>query len=246
MFYMEKGLSRTSIKYIVTLAMVINHAAQIFMPEWSFLRELLISIGYVTAITMSFFLVEGFSHTRDRKKYIERLFIFALISELPFNLAFTKEGIISFHSFSFMFSLTIAASVIYIMDEWEYGTKRNLALILLMLLSLISDWDIFSILFVLLFRWAGKDRKKIEFSVLSSALLFAATMFLGNLGAIPFSQSLVTALFNFSGMALSAVFIVKLYNGEKGGRGTKLEKWFFYAFYPLHLIALAIIRLMIF
>ena len=55
----QKGLSRDAIKYIAMLTMLLNHISTIFMQPGHLLSELFLDIGYFTAITMCYFLVEG-------------------------------------------------------------------------------------------------------------------------------------------------------------------------------------------
>ena len=65
----RKNLNRDVIKYIAMLTMLLNHISIIFMKSGSFLSELFLDIGYFTAITMCYFLVEGFQYTHSKKNY---------------------------------------------------------------------------------------------------------------------------------------------------------------------------------
>lgn len=93
MVFDHKNLNRDVIKYIAMLTMLLNHISQIFMKPGYFLSELFLDIGYFTAITMCYFLVEGFQYTHSKKNYAIRLLIFALISEIPYCMAFTNKSI---------------------------------------------------------------------------------------------------------------------------------------------------------
>ena len=72
--------------------MLLNHVATVFMEPGTFLFELFVDIGYFTAITMCYFLVEGWHYTRSRRRYALRLFLFALLSQIPFSYAFSDDG----------------------------------------------------------------------------------------------------------------------------------------------------------
>ena len=65
----HRVLNRDVIKYIAMITMLLNHISTVFMEPGTLLAELFLDIGYFTAITMSYFLVEGFHHARSRKKY---------------------------------------------------------------------------------------------------------------------------------------------------------------------------------
>ena len=59
----EGSMSRNAIKYLAMAAMFCNHFAYIFLKEGSTGQEVMVDIGYFTAITMCYFLVEGYHYT---------------------------------------------------------------------------------------------------------------------------------------------------------------------------------------
>jgi hypothetical protein len=83
-----KGLSGSALKIIAVIAMTIDHAAWLLFP--GFVAEpvpiIMHVIGRITAPVMMFFISEGYRYTRDRKKYLERLLIFAVISHIPYAM----------------------------------------------------------------------------------------------------------------------------------------------------------------
>ena len=65
-------MNRDQIKFLAIITMTCNHIANIFLTPGTLLFEIMIDIGYFTAITMCYFLVEGYGYTHDKKKYGER------------------------------------------------------------------------------------------------------------------------------------------------------------------------------
>ena len=61
----EGSMSRNAIKYLAMAAMFCNHFAYIFLKEGSTGQEVMVDIGYFAAITMCYFLVEGYHYTRS-------------------------------------------------------------------------------------------------------------------------------------------------------------------------------------
>ena len=81
-------MSTFVLKLTAIIAMVIDHVAAVFIPYNSWLYLPCRLIGRIAFPIFAFLLVEGFYHTRNIRKYLTRLGVFALISELPFDLAF--------------------------------------------------------------------------------------------------------------------------------------------------------------
>ncbi len=73
-------LNRNQLKYLVIAAMVIDHVAWGFVATDSLLGQLMHVVGRLTGPTMAYFVAEGYSYTRNVKRYALRLGVFALLS----------------------------------------------------------------------------------------------------------------------------------------------------------------------
>ena len=87
---MKQGLTSYDLKRIAILAMTIDHLAWTFFPGYDTRWFVLLAhiIGRLTAPIMWFFISEGFYHTRNVKKYAQRMFCLAIVSHFAYNFFF--------------------------------------------------------------------------------------------------------------------------------------------------------------
>jgi len=83
----------------------------------------------------SFCIAEGYIHTRDRKKYILRLGIFALVSEVPFDLAFEGKINLSHQNIMLTFFLAVIGLKVFDLIRGEIKVNTGIQSLLLLLFS---------------------------------------------------------------------------------------------------------------
>lgn len=229
-----KVLNRDVIKYIAMLTMFLNHVANVFLVPGTFWYEVLVDIGYFTAITMCYFLVEGYRYTHSKKKYGIRLLIFAILSEYPFLLAFREHGV----GMNMIFTLFICFLILVVREKVKNTGLQNVLVILLVLVTIISDWAILAAVFTIMFdEWRG-DRKKIGEAYKIAVAIFGVTNLISNLDLYPVWKAVACALGSCVGILCSGLVIQCFYNGKRAEHGKTFSKWFFYIFYPAHLLLL--------
>lgn len=238
-----KILNRDVIKYIAIVFMFIDHYISIFMENGTFLYNLLSGLSTFTFITMSFFLVEGFQYTGSKIKYVKRIFLFGLISQLPYALATSKEQVLDIVALNVFFTLGFCFLMI-----WALSRTNNMLLkIFIMIVSIIicsfCDWMYFAPLFTAGFHLAKGNKKKIALAYIFALLLFGASSTSGYWFNGDFSRAFTELLVNSSGIILSGICTIFLYNGKCMRSGKKFNKWFFYWFYPAHLLVLGLGRI---
>ena len=250
MNYTKKaGLTGSHLKWIAILTMLIDHIGAALLelgllPQiadavlggnsfdyvmedylfWYRFDDILRAIGRLAFPIFCFLLVEGFLHTKDVKKYALRLGLFALISEIPFDLTFNGKFLESSYQNVF-FTLFIGLFVLIGLKYFEETLPAHIAWLrfivaltgILLAVFLRTDYDAFGIMLIFLL-YEFRNFKKLQ--CIAGAILM---------------------LFNSTTGCLAFLFIW-LYNQE---RGKQLPKYFFYAFYPVHLLLLYVLRVLI-
>ena len=236
------GLNRNQIKYLAIIAMLIDHVAWGFVdPVYPVLGQAMHFIGRLTGPTMAFFVGQGYIYTRDVKKYQLRLGLCALLSWVPFG--YFEFGYIYFFHPTVPFAFNLAQGVTYTLflgltaiRVWESPKLKKPVKVLLIIglcvLSLPGDWrlmDVLGVLFVHVYR----ERPRAMWTAYTLTFLIPcmAFMLIGGLQNNWFQL----------GVLLPPLVLRFLYNGQ-GGSKRPVHKWFFYVFYPAHLLLLGVLR----
>lgn len=188
---------------------------------WYYFNEILRMIGRLSFPLFCFLLVEGYLHTKDVKKYALRLGLFALLSEMPFDLA-VFNSYFDLSRQNVFFTLLIGLLVLWFLDYFEKTLVPSMQpcryLVpftgILAAEFLQTDYAGYGVLLIFLLYELRNKRKP---QCIAGALL---------------------TLFN-SYTAWIAFLFIWFYNGE---RGKQLPKYFFYVFYPVHLLLLFLVR----
>ena len=242
---MLKKLTAYDLKVIAIFAMLLDHLAHIVVclpiePTLMTVTTVIMnSIGRITMPIMCFFIAEGYHHTRDIRKYLVRLFVFAIISQIPYYI-FGMDAIPqSFRSFVganvyglnviYTLFMGLAALTIVKSDKLHFVLKVIGAGCALYITK-YSDWRYFGVLWILIFGLFHGNLKAQMMAFALTAILRCYLNFTSS--ALSFFLQLCTVL---------AVPLLCMYNGQLG----KKSKYGFYIFYPLHLLILGIIRLII-
>ena len=206
-------MNRNQLKYFAIVCMTLDHIAWLFVDGFSpLIGGIMHLFGRLTAPIMAFFLAEGYEHTRDVKKYTQRLAVFAAISWPAYSIA--QHG-----------TLPIWISSGGIIFRPEQSMRFTLRICVI---SCIGDWPVFPIGACLLLHKFRDDKKKhfIAFEIWS--ILVALS-------------SVFMQWFQI-GVVFAPMIIYFLYNGEPGSK-KPFHKWFFYIYYPAHLLILGIIKI---
>ncbi len=239
-----KILNRDLLKYIALTAMFIGHFLVFTIKELAFfgmpksVATVLVYLQYIAPPIFFFFIAEGFHYTKSKKDYAIRLLIFAIITQVPFILlAQTKFDVIAFFtSWNVIMELFLGLLVLII---WESKKSLWLRILLIAICCAAShvfkvEWGIAGLLITLSFH-IFREKPVFRFGV------FELTM----LGYTVATQGGFKALFTSWGLilptTLAMILITFFYNGKKG-RYPKFSKYFFYIFYPAHLLLIYCVK----
>lgn len=228
----NKKLSRDTIKYLAISAMLLNHLAHVFLQEGSGEYEICVAIGYFTAVTMCYFLVEGYHYTRSKKKYGQRLLLFAVISQLPYQMA------LGMRQLNMLFTLLFCFLILVCLEYIQDSGGRSVCACLLAAATCFCDWGGLAAVFTVLFAQAYGSRRKLLYAYGVDYLLFSLVCAAEYAQTLSWSLAVPRGLLEGAGILVSGVVIVFFYSGKRTGAGGRFSKWFFYVFYPLHLFVL--------
>lgn len=225
----DEGMNGAVLKWIAIASMFIDHfGATILLfvdlpiaADWGTIYYYCRQIGRLAFPIFAFLTVQGYQHTSKLEKYIGNLFIFALISEVPFDLAFYDTSYYGGHMNIFF---TLALGIIGLALYENFEEKNQLVPQLLTLV--LTGW-IAEIL-------------RVDYGFYGVALIMG-------LGILRNNKTTQTVFGVIMGLlqtpaASLAFFPITLYNGERG----RQNKWFFYIFYPAHLLVFYLIRTLFF
>ncbi len=247
----KKGLTGANLKWMAIILMAIDHIGAVIVEpmlihptlyqvkDWDMLYNfymVLRALGRFSFPMFCFLMVEGFGHTRSKAKYMRNIVIFAMISEIPFDLAL-KGALwdISYQNVFFTLALGLLAiwsgeeiKKRYLMMAIENSKEPLIRIaciaavagIALIAELLNTDYGAIGVIVIFILYWRKENKVTGAF----------------------FAWLILTLNSWLEVFCLPFVGAVKLYNGQRG----KQNKYFFYFFYPVHLLLLYSIRCILF
>jgi hypothetical protein len=220
---------RELLKIIAIVTMVSDHIGKILYPDLLLLQI----IGRLSFPLFAYLVVLGVESTKTPRKYMVTLLVFALISQVPYYLAF---GIQPFDRLNILFSLFLCAVTIY-----YYNKGSLLALVPLLLSIILMTEGSYYVVLTAVGMKLLKDKPKIGALVLVALNLqflfipdFESQIQILSLLAVPL------IFLHIKGWLKKEILI------PENSLAYSTRKYFFYVFYPLHLALLFLIKLFFF
>ncbi len=219
-------LSSSTLHIIAMISMLIDHVGAVVYPNIEWMRI----AGRLAFPIYCFMLAEGFRHTSSAPKYLQRLLIFGLISEIPFDMAFYHVPYWNHQNVYWTLSISLI-TLMLIRKLEQPGPKYKFLQFAVVMAGFLaatftfSDYYGFGVMLVVSFyNFPGRNMKEKVTQLLLMILI----------NAVLLGGSQV--------FAIASIVFIWLYNGERGITA-KPFKYFCYAFYPLHLLVLGLINL---
>ncbi|MQN00925.1 MAG: conjugal transfer protein TraX [Lachnospiraceae bacterium] len=240
-----------ALKLIAIVTMAIDHIGAVFL--WDLVNkygtdtladtyEVFRDIGRLAFPLFCFFIVEGFHYTGNRKKYALRLAVFAVIAEVPFDLAFDNTFFAPRDN-SVMITLFLGLVSIWVLDTLFDRSAEKFALSA----GVKEACDIFSLVAVVIAAGLIEKIAKSDYGTSGVVTIIIIYLFRRNFYLRPETGKLLgfAAAVTWLGFtcdlseffALFDLIPLCFYHGRQGRK----MKYFFYVFYPAHLLVIAVI-----
>lgn len=228
-------LSGSALKLIAIVIMFLDHFALTILYNYPPATKVLFTfggvdysyyrfcrdIGRIAFPIFCFLLVEGFLHTHDRKKYGFRLFLFACISEIPWNFMFTNTW--RYEKQNVFFTLFLGYLAFCAIEHfWEDQKMQILCVLALLAVSVFlkADYGWRGYVFLLIMYWFRNEKP--AQAIIGSCWLY------------------------YEWKACFSYLFINMYNGKRGFVKGNVLKFLFYWFYPIHIAFLVILRYFLF
>lgn len=238
------GLTAMQLKLLAIVLMLLDHLWATVIPG----NDWMTYLGRMAFPIFAFQIAEGYAHTSDKKKYMLRLLVFGLISEVPFDLMMVSHPFFIFHQ-NVMFTLLLGLLGIQAIDKMKTDrsarqliiTLASLSGILLLALVGFVDYGVMGVVTVMMFH-VFRSVPYARTMQLAAMVLMNIIFFKGQY--IPISAAGIEIEFVIQGFAVLALIPIWLYNGRQG-KSSKSLRYGCYAFYPAHMLLIYIISIVI-
>ena len=237
----QRGISSLTLHLLAMAFMLCDHLWATVVPGNMWMTQ----VGRLAFPIFAFLAAEGFAQTHDLKRYRRRLLLFALISEVPFNLMMAAGPIYPFHQ-NVMWTLLIALYCLEWIEKaktlqkpWQQWLGILAVAVAGWLLGTVTlvDYGGAGVLTVLLFSLLRGESWPRRLGQLAGLVWINCFLIGGQL--LPVTLGGLAFEFPEQGLAVAALVPIWLYHGRQGPHNRAIQL-FCYAFYPLHMLFLSL------
>lgn len=243
------NVSSATLHIMAMLFMLLDHMWATVTPG----RNWMTCIGRIAFPIFAFMIVEGYFHTHNIRKYLLRLLVFAIISEVPFNLMYGGQAFYPYHQ-NVIWTLLMGLLIILAIEKVKTKKKLWLTILVSVILTLVGvivgfvtmvDYygtGVFTVLIFYFFR-IGENRKR--WWCYLGQLILLGWVNLELLGGLYYPVTIAGVNLEIlqQGFAMFALIPIWLYVGRQGFHN-KVFQYICYAFYPVHMLILGLIMIL--
>lgn len=249
----KKGINSAQLKWIAIITMLLDHVGLVYRqqiygwiqsvfgvrwPETFYVFGVLFLLGRIAFPLFAFQVAEGVRHTRSPGRYLSRLFMFGVLSEIPFRWMVGLVTDINSRSYftNVMFTLFLAVlACVSCRGLLKRGLPQIVCLLPACALALLADWlhtdyGATGVLLVLVLFLTDDKKRKLYVVALWSFINYGMAL-LDPAAYQVFDWFKVLVPLLYFGYALLSLPVIIAYNGKKG----QGPKYVYYLFYPVHL-----------
>lgn len=215
------------LKIFALVTMLADHVGWMLFPEISILRH----IGRLSFPIFAFLIAEGSIKTSNINSYLNRLIIFGFISQIPYSISgYLVTG--NIYVLNIFFTLAGGLFLIKLIQQKKYFSF-GISILLFTILDFFAHYDygVYGLLLILFSYLLIKNQVWGTLAIIALTILESIKLPVGQ-----FSISQIE--FRNQIFAILSLVPILLYKSE---RGIKISKWYFYIFYPLHLLILSLV-----
>lgn len=236
-------ISSCMLHILAMLLMLLDHMWATVTPGYNWMT----CLGRIAFPIFAFMTVEGYFHTHSFRKYLLRLLAFAVISEIPFNLMYGTQVIYPYHQ-NVIWTFILALLAIHFMETFKDRFNKVLyvllsALIVIFVIALgflaMTDYYGTGVATVLVFYFFRKRK----WWCLVAQIIILGWINFDLIGGLCYPVNVFGHSFEIlrQGFAILALIPIWLYKGRQGFHN-KIFQYACYAFYPVHILILALIN----
>ena len=247
-----KILNRSILKWLALITMFIDHIGAVFGLEtfetWgvAWLYFTFRTIGRLSFPIFAFFVAEGWYYTKNKKKYVLLLMIFAFISQPIYYFALNQN----FFDFNILLTFLLSVLVMYILDTvrknssfsfmyYTFVFAIGIIVVALTLMRMPISYGVYGVFLPVVFYAFNHNEAK-NSKIIMWIIAFLLMLAYWGLNFVALDKTLFSSYIDL--FSIFALVLLFLYNGQKG-KGA--PKYLFYVFYPAHILILFLISILI-
>lgn len=233
-------MNRNVIKFIAAFSMFIDHFAVAILDVDSTLYLLFRILGRIAFVLFAFMIAEGFFKTSNLKKYFLRLLAFAVGIELFIVGYYFISNVNYMVHANVVWPLVLGLLGLIILKQKSFWIRLLVIPLVFFAEFINTAYGAYGVLMIMIFALYQNNVTRLLF-VIALNFLFIEAPLLSYLGLEQFAR--YDSSYWFQWFSIIPMIFIFLYNGKKGKLNTK---WFFYIFYPLHLVIIYAIQYIFF